>query len=154
MLESHHTACVIWFNGELKYALEVFCCLRIRNDTEILIANMDIFEPSKAAESKPDYDESTFQWDEQEENRFDEWTDHIGVDFLHATKVTDAKVNACGDLTIELEQNIVIEAIVNQMVDPCWCLIRITDKKQFTMLGNGIEEWEESEKLSEEIQQN
>lgn len=136
-------AAMAWINfgaDDSEYALHLQCSFRIRDKDEILVTNTDMFEPSESALKKPMFDYDTFEWDEQGENRYDEWVKKLNPAYLRSLKVTDAKVNVCGDVTILLEQEIVIDVFVNATVEECWRLFKIGSDQHFVMTGDGIEE--------------
>jgi len=133
-------AWVIFKSGDLEYALHLQCCFRIRDDTEIIVTNLEMFHPSESALSEQSYDPSTFHWDTQGANRYDEWVKSLSPDLTRALTVVDARANSCGDLTILFEQNIILEAFVDCVTDECWRLFEASpDSKHLVMLGSGPE---------------
>jgi hypothetical protein len=137
---------IIFGKDESEYALHLQCCFRIRDREGLLVTNMEMYQPSTAIVNKPNFQIDSFDWDVQGDNRFDEWVKKLSPAISREITVVDARVNAYGDLTIYLEQNIVIEAFIDVSTDECWRLFQTNSKRHhFVMLGNGIEEDEEDE---------
>jgi len=132
-------AWMIFGSGESRYLLHIQCSFRIRDGEEILVSNLEMFYPSEKALGQPEYDPDLFDWDVQGDNRYDEWVKSIDPVFMEKAKVLDAMVNTWGDLTILLDQGIVIEVFVNVTCDECWRLFnKPTD--HFVMTGRGIDD--------------
>ena len=119
------TMCWISFNidGEI-YALHVQTAFRIRNKEEVLIANLDMFEPSESLKNSPSFDWETFDWDVQGFNRFDEWATQFNKGIAKLLSVKEVCINDFGDLIIIFDENIVFEVFNNSTEEECWRFFR------------------------------
>jgi len=133
-------AWVIIGSGDLKYSLHLDCCFRVRMDDEILVTGNEMNNPSGLALDRPGYDPDTFDWDVQGDNRYDEWASKARLGYMSIATVVDAQVNKWGDLTITLDQGILLEAFVDSSIDECWRLFK-SDKvsPHYIVNGNGFE---------------
>ena len=63
---------ICFVSEENEYSIHVQTAFRVIKDGEIIFANLDMFEPSLALESNPNFDFDTFDWDTKGLNLFDE----------------------------------------------------------------------------------
>ena len=126
---------------EKEYALHLQCSFRICKDNEIAIANLDMFEPTKAVEESPSFSWDTFNYDIQGINLYDEWAKKYNQDKETHVIVQDITVNAFGDLLIHCSQGLFIEVIVNDSMNECWRFFELTaDEQHLVISGQGIME--------------
>ncbi|MCL2807483.1 MAG: hypothetical protein FWD27_04870 [Coriobacteriia bacterium] len=131
-------AWIIFKLGDSEHSLEVYSSFRIKDNNKILVANLDMYEPTESLSGNESFDYDAFDWDAKGANRYDEWIEDVGLASLSGLKVVDTKVNSCGDLTILLEQYIEIEVFLNHITYLCWRLLDLDLGNLFEMLGTGI----------------
>lgn len=137
------TASMSWIGfhvGDSEYALHLQTAFRIRTDEKILIANLDMFEPTETLENSPSFDWDTFDWDVQGFNRYDEWVKQFKKENGEQLTVQKVTVSNFGDLSIELNQNVVIEVFLNTSAEECWRFFERNSKNDHLVVtGQGIE---------------
>lgn len=137
------TASMAWLgfhNRDAQYALHLQTAFRIRSKNQILIANLDMFEPANSIENNPSFDWNTFNWDVQGLNRYDEWTNQFKKEYGESLWVRNVNVNSFGDLTIVMDQDIVIEVFANASTEECWRFFkRNAEEEHLVVTGQGVE---------------
>lgn len=126
-------------NDEKEYALHLQCGFRICANGETIIANLDMFEPTKSLEESPSFDWETFNWDVQGFNRYDEWTTQYNKDKEKQTIVEVIEVNTFGDLTIKFTNGIIIEVFANAATGECWRFFERKSDHHLVVSAQGIE---------------
>ena len=136
-------AAMLWIGlgvGDSEHMLHIQCAFRIRDKDGILVTNLDMFEPSDSVYEKPGFNFDDFDWDIQGENLFDQWVRSLNPDFISALTVLDARVSICGDLTMLLDQDIVLEVFNNVTARECWRLFRRSSGPHLVMTEAGFDE--------------
>ncbi len=114
------------------YSLHLQCPWRIRQENNILLSNLDIYELSM--ENK----EKDCEWSDKKKNVFDETI--IQQDKWKGKKVEKVIVNEVYDLKIFLSDAFVIECFINDLRDECWRFFKKGGKEHLVITGTGIEE--------------
>lgn len=129
-------------NDNKEFFLRPQTAFRIRTDNEILIANLDMFEPTEALENSPSFDWETFDWDTQGFNQYDEWATQYNKDKENHVIVKDVEVNDFGDLTITCNHGVIIEVFINATDDKeCWRFFERQSKDDHLVVtGQGVDE--------------
>ena len=100
-----------WFlfaKNKTEYALHLQTGFRVVTDENIIFASADVFQPSEFLENSEEFDYDTFEWDIQGNSRYDERVDSFIDKYLNKLVVIGAFVNQYGDLTIEMNNGILI----------------------------------------------
>lgn len=124
-------------NGKIKvfseYAIHIQCGFRMMLDEKILLASMDIYEPVYEVSEN-------FDWDVKGNNMFDKKTESV-LKIVKNSKVKEVRLNPIGDLTLVLDNNIIIEVIViSSLNEENWrFLSSSTSKPHLVMIGNKLE---------------
>ena len=100
-----------------EYWLRISTGFRFRTGQGVLIANLDMFEPTEAIETSPDFDWDTYNWDVQGCNLYDQWMAQVDKKSLI---VSDVNVGDFGDLTVVFSNNTVLEVFINASGGECW----------------------------------
>ncbi len=130
---------MIWisFIGEDKkeYALHLQTFFRFCTEDEVLITDMDKYQP--ISELKEPYD---FNWDIKGENKFDKWCEKYNKEFFEYARVKCVKAENNGDLTIIFDNHIVLEVLIETTTgDECWRFFEKNNlNSHFVVTGNGI----------------
>ena len=112
-----------WFlfeKNKTEYALHLQTGFRVVTDENIIFASADIFQPSDFLENSEEFDYDTFDWDIQENSRYDERVDLFIDKYLNKLVVIGVFVSQYGDLTIKVNNGIEIEVFINMSKDECW----------------------------------
>ncbi|MGI5897407.1 MAG: hypothetical protein ACOX6U_10745 [Oscillospiraceae bacterium] len=126
--------------GDSEYALHLQTAFRIRTNEKILIANLDMFEPTETLKNSPSFDWDTFDWDVQGFNRYDEWVKQFKKENEGRLTIQKVTVSNFGDLLIELSQNVFIEVFQNTAAEECWRFFERNSKNDHLVVtGQGIE---------------
>lgn len=92
-----------------QYALHIQCSFRIISSDKIILANSDMFEPSKKNEEKVN-----FNWDSVGENLYDEKSELLTKKLeVNSFIVSDINISRYGDLKIRTSNDYVIEVFNN-----------------------------------------
>ncbi len=131
---------VVLTSGDKKeYILHLQCAFRFRTVREVLIANLDMFEPTRAMEEAPSFDWHTFDWDVQGFNRFDEWALLWKKDGREAT-VEAIEISDFGDLTIRFSGELILEVFTNNAWDECWRFFERRAGEHLVVTAQGIQD--------------
>ena len=121
-----------WFlfeKNKTEYALHLQTGFRVVTDENIIFASADIFQSSDFLENSEEFDYDTFDWDIQENSRYDERVDSFIDKYLNKLVVIGVFVSQYGDLTIKMNNGIEIEVFINMSKDECWRFFRRTFRK-------------------------
>jgi len=128
-------------SSEKKYFLRPQNGFRIRTNNEILIANLDMFEPTKSMEENPSFNWETYNWDVIGFNQYDEWTSEYNKNKENQVVVEDISISDFGDLTIKCSNDVIIELFINSANgDECWRFFEDdSEENHLVVTGQGIE---------------
>lgn len=125
-------------NGS-TYALHLQTAFRIRNDKEVLIANLDMYEPTETLENSPSFDWETFNWDIKGINLFDEWAIRFNKGIGNKLSVSDIFIDSIGDVTIKFDSNIILEVFLNSSKEEYLRFFKLGDKEHLVVTASGID---------------
>jgi hypothetical protein len=116
------TAAMAWLGfvvDNINYALHLQSGFRVRTKEKLLIANLDMFDPTDTVIGDPSFAWEQYDWDIQGNNCYDEWTQRFGKESSDGI-VRAVEVSDFGDLTIEIDNGMIIEVFVNSSTQECW----------------------------------
>lgn len=131
--------------NDFEHALHIQSGFRVRTKDKVLTANLDMYDPTKTLLESPSFDWGSYDWDVQGDNCYDEWT---GEFRKAAQKIIVQKVlvSDFGDLTIQLDNGMIIEVFINSSTDDseCWRFFKWkSSHKHLVVTGAGLEPDEE-----------
>lgn len=135
-------AAMCWMGFDVngaQYALHIQCAFRFRTAEEVLVGNLDMFEPTRAMEDSSSFDWNTFDWDVQGFNRYDEWTLQWKKEGRQAV-VEAVEVSDFGDLTIRFSGGLVLEVFANNAQNECWRFFERHAKEHLVVTARGMDD--------------
>jgi hypothetical protein len=105
--------------GDYNYALHVQCDFRIRRQNKIIFTSEDIY--INAEKPKKGYDYNS----KYGGALYDKLVNSID---LKDQKIFSVNINAVFELSIELENGIVLDVLINRNNGECWRFFKCTDK--------------------------
>lgn len=130
-----------WFGfviNDFDFALHVQSSFRIIIDNRIIVANLDMYEPTIELQKKPDFDWDTYDWEPKGNNCYDTWI----LKFRkgeHSGTVKNINISNLGDITIEIDNGMIIEVFVNTSLNECWRFFERNSDEHLIITGNGLE---------------
>ena len=124
---------------EKEYFLHIQCYFRVTDNTDVLVMNTEMFEPSDLVLNSGAFDIDTFDWDKQGQNKYDEWADNLAPRLINNLVVKDVQISVYGDLRVYLANNITIEVIGDSMARECWRFFERGVDQHIVMIGCDIE---------------
>jgi len=134
-----------------RYILHIDTPFRLVCGCDIILANGDMFQPSYTKENEVDFNWSSFNWDVNGNNRFDEIVKNYFGDDPGEFTVKKIMVNKFGDLKIEFEKGFILETFTNVSgSEECWRFFEIgSDKHDTVITGQGLEADDGIDELNE-----
>lgn len=134
------TGSIAFYAGDKKeYMLHLQCAFRFRYAEEMAIANLDMFEPTKAMEADASFDWERYNWDVQGFNCYDEWALHWEKDVREAV-VEAVEVSSFGDLTIKFSGGLILEVFINNTQSECWRFFQRHAEEHLVVTALGVEQ--------------
>lgn len=130
---------VLKSEDDKEYILHIQCAFRFRTAEEVLIGNLDMFEPTRAMEDSPSFDWNTFDWDVQGFNRYDEWALQWKKEG-HQVAVEAMEISDFGDLTIRFSGGLILEVFANNAQNECWRFFERHAKEHLVVTAQGVDD--------------
>ncbi len=130
-----------WFGfliNDFDYALHVQSSFRVRNNDKLIIANLDMYEPTIELQEQSNFDWDTFDWEIKGNNCYDIWIQEFRMKNRNAI-VQNIIINDWGDLTIEVDNGMIIEVFVNSSLNECWRFFERNSDDHLIINGSGLE---------------
>lgn len=130
-----------WFGfviDNFDFALHVQSGFRIRMNNKIIIANLDMYEPTIEVQKKPDFDWDTYNWEVKGNNCYDIWIQEFRKSNRNGV-VKNIRISNLGDLTIEIDNGMVIEVFINTSFSECWRFFERSSDDHLIINGKGLE---------------
>lgn len=124
----------------LEYALHLQTAFRVKLGDEIVLGNLDIFEPTQSLLDSPSFDWDTYQWDAQGLNRYDEWGKKFKKEYGDSATVSSALINSWGDITLIFSNEITMDVMISGTVGECWRFFqRHSNDNHLVVTARGID---------------
>lgn len=134
-------AAMAWFGfliNDSDYALHLQSGFRVRTKEKVLIANLDMFDPTEAVQKSPSFDWDTYDWDIQGANCYDKWAEKFRKETREGI-VREVRISDLGDLTIEIDNGMIIEVFINSSTKECWRFFKRESDDHLVVTGTGLE---------------
>lgn len=118
------------------YALHMQTFFRFCNIEEVLITDMDKYQPIS-----PMTETENLNWDVKGNNLFDKWCDDFNKNFSDNIVIKSIEINNFGDLTIKFSNSITLNVFVDTTSnDECWRFFVWHGKERHLVItGRGIQ---------------
>ena len=124
--------------NDKDYALHIQSGFRIRTKEKILVANLDMLEPTLEIKKQSDFDWEKYDWEKKGNNYFDEWVNYFRKECRNGI-VEKINISDFGDLTIFIDNGMIIEVFLNSSTNECWRFFERGADKHLIITGSGIE---------------
>ena len=118
------------------YALHMQTFFRFCNNEEVLITDMDKYQPIS-----PIVENENFNWDIKGNNLFDKWCDEFNKNLSDNTIIMSIEINRFGDLKINFSNSLTLTVFVDTTSsDECWRFFVWHGKERHLVItGRGIQ---------------
>lgn len=130
-----------WFGfvtDNFDFALHVQSSFRICVNDKIIIANLDMYEPTIELQNKPDFDWDAYNWEINGNNCYDIWIQEFRKNNRNGV-VKNVSISNLGDLKIEVDNGMVIEVFNNTSLSECWRFFERNSDDHLVIMGNVLE---------------
>lgn len=118
------------------YAIHMQTFFRFCNNEEVLITDMDKYQPISPMTDKEDFD-----WDVKGSNLLDKWCDEFNRNLSDSIIIDSIEINDFGDLKICFSNSITLTVFVDTTSnDECWRFFVWREKERHLVItGRGIQ---------------
>ncbi len=111
----------IFTNNKKDYVFRIQSAFRLVQGETVLLANMDIFQPSNELENSENFSWDNFNWDVKGNNLFDSNVPDV-LQALAETTVEDIELTPLGDVTVTFSNGTFLQTFTNASNDEQWRL--------------------------------
>ena len=111
----------IFTANQKEYVFRIQSAFRLVRDKTVLLANLDIFQPSNELENSENFSWDNFNWDVKGNNLFDTNAPDV-LQSLSETTVEDIELTSFGDITITFSNDTFLQTFSNASNDEQWRL--------------------------------
>lgn len=131
-----------WFAfqiNESDYAIFVRSGFRVCTKERVLIAQSDMFAPTKDYKENLQFDWDSYDWSIKGANGYDEWIKNIRDKFQGKIigTVKRVYVSDFGDLKIEIDNGMIIEIFINSSTKECWSFFKRESEEDLVVFTSG-----------------